>query len=184
MRLPVSFDHVPYFRNQFRGDLIIATGVIYYIPHTNVAAEKLEKKDRVPDRLHLAATFLGLEGLAQLGGFAVNQVLNVKERLSRPTINQPQLKTTGLWSDLVESPESQKQLESYVSALKQKAPTITNFEYSLPRPLRFAQDEIKNLRLGYVSLRFDTEFDSHDFSIGLRRKRLLRQALRQGGFLP
>lgn len=180
MRLPISFDHVPYFRNQFRGDLIITSGVIYYIPHTNVAAEKLEKKDRMPKKLSIAAAFLGLDGLAQLGGV----VLNVKERLSRSTINQPQLKTTGLWSELVESPQLQKHLDSYISALKQEPPSITNFEYSLPRPLRYAQGEIKNLRLGYVSLRFDTDYDSHDFRIGLRRKRLLRQALRQGGFLP
>ena len=47
MQLPISFDEVPYFKNQFRGDLIVTAGVIYYFPHTNVAKEKLEKENRV-----------------------------------------------------------------------------------------------------------------------------------------
>jgi hypothetical protein len=184
MRLPISFDHVPYFRNQFRGDLIITHGVIYYIPHTNVAAEKLEKKDRMPAELGIATEFLGPVGfLINLGSLALNKLLDVKEKLSRPTINQPQLKDAGFWNELVASPELQKQLDSYISTLKQQPSILTDFEYSLLKPLRFSQSKIKNLRIGFTSLRFDTEYDSHDFSIGLRRKQLLRQALQEGGLL-
>jgi hypothetical protein len=55
MRLPVSFDDVPYFRNQFRGDLIVTDGVIYYFPHTNVAEEKNRKKFGPADGIDMAA---------------------------------------------------------------------------------------------------------------------------------
>ena len=40
MAIPVSFDEVSYFNNQYRGDLIITQGVLYYFPHTRVVAAR------------------------------------------------------------------------------------------------------------------------------------------------
>ena len=40
MKLPVSFDEVSYFKNQYRGDLIITRGILYYFPHTRVRASR------------------------------------------------------------------------------------------------------------------------------------------------
>jgi hypothetical protein len=47
--------------------------------------------------------------------------------------------------------------------------------------MRFARADIKNLSMR-GGLRFDTEYDNHDFSIGFHRKKLLREALWEGGF--
>jgi hypothetical protein len=57
----------------------------------------------------------------------------------------------------------------------------SQFEYGLPRPMRFARGDIKNISMR-GGLRFDTECDNHVFAIGLRRKRRLRDALWEGGF--
>ena len=40
MKQATSFDDVSYFKNQFRGDLIITEGRLDYFQHTNVAAAK------------------------------------------------------------------------------------------------------------------------------------------------
>lgn len=40
MKLPISFDDIPYFNNEYRGDLIVTKGVLYYFPHTRVAASR------------------------------------------------------------------------------------------------------------------------------------------------
>ncbi|MDQ3713011.1 MAG: hypothetical protein M3388_12450 [Acidobacteriota bacterium] len=49
MKLPISFDEVSYFNNEYRGDLIITKGVLYYFPHTRVIharyADELGGKD-------------------------------------------------------------------------------------------------------------------------------------------
>ena len=36
MNLPISFEEVSYFNNEYRGDLIVTKGVLYYFPHTRV----------------------------------------------------------------------------------------------------------------------------------------------------
>jgi len=38
MRLPVSFDEAAYYSGEYRGDLIITRGIMYYFPHTRVSA--------------------------------------------------------------------------------------------------------------------------------------------------
>ena len=49
MKLPISFEEVAYYKNEFRGDLIVTKGVLYYFPHTRVKyqryADELGGKD-------------------------------------------------------------------------------------------------------------------------------------------
>lgn len=174
MRLPVSFDDVAYFRKEYRGDLIVTQGVIYYFPHTNVALEKARKN--VPGLEDFVAQFTGPPEIYKWA-------VSLWRALRRPTINRPRLKGGGLWADGASSREMQSLLDSYVASVRKEPSRLVAYEYTLPKPMRFPGPEIRNLRLGLGGLRFDTEFDSHDFTVGLRRRGLLREALRAGAFI-
>jgi hypothetical protein len=172
MSLPVTFDNVPYFGNEYRGDLVITHGVIYYFPHTNVSLEK--KKNAGYDAIPGFASHFGLLSLPFL-------LLGALIKELRSTINEPKLRKLGLWKDGESSQALQSRLDAHIAQVKQQPPQLTQFEYSLPKPMRFAHAEIKNLSTR-GGLRFDTEYDSHDFSIGFSRKKLLRESISEAGF--
>jgi hypothetical protein len=44
--LPVRITEVSYFDTAYRGDLIIARGVLYYLPWVNVALEEKQNRDK------------------------------------------------------------------------------------------------------------------------------------------
>jgi hypothetical protein len=187
MKLPVSFDDVPYFRNQFRGDLIVTGGVIYYFPHTNVEAEKRRKKFVPADGIDMAAPLLGaageLIGLFGLGRVVFDRTAGLRRRLRRPSVNRPRLREEGLWVAGASCAEARRRLDAYVSAEKKRPPQLTEYEYSLPKPMRFEAAGVSGVRVRLGALRFDTEFDSHDFIVGFRRQAMLLEALREGGFV-
>ena len=187
MSLPVSFDDVPYFRNQFRGDLIVTGGVIYYFPHTNVAEEKNRKKFTPADGLDMAAPVLGVVGevvgLFGIGRFVFDRTAGLRRRLRRPSINRPRLSEKGLWVAGDTCQGARERLDAYVAAEKKRPPQLTEYEYSLPKPMRFAAGDVAGVRVRLGGLRFDTEFDTHDFIVGLRRQAMLLEALREGGFV-
>ena len=187
MSLPVSFDDVPYFRNQFRGDLIVTGGVIYYFPHTNVQAEKARKKFGPADGIDMAAPLLGaageVVGLFGLGKFVFDKTAGLRRRLRRSSINRPRLREQGLWVAGAPCAELRERLDAYVAAEKKRPPVLTEYEYSLPKPMRFAAADVAGVRVRLGGLRFDTEFDTHDFIVGLRRQAMLLEALREGGFV-
>jgi hypothetical protein len=186
MSLPISFDDVPYFRNQFRGDLIVTGGVIYYFPHTNVAEEKNRKNFGPADGIDMAAPVLGavgeVIGLLGLGKAVFDRTSGPRRRLRRPTLNRPRLSEKGLWVAGDSCEEARERLDPYVAAEKKRPPQLTGYEYSLPKPMRFAAAQVAGLRVRLGVLRFDTEFDSHDFNVGLRRRAVLLEALREAGF--
>ncbi len=49
--MPVSFEEVSYFNNEYRGDLIVTKGVLYYFPHARVKyqrfAEEIGGRDKM-----------------------------------------------------------------------------------------------------------------------------------------
>ena len=167
MSLPMTFDDVSYFRNEYRGDLVITHGIIYYFPHTNVA---LESKNR------------GYRAIDQLGLIAIPfDLFAPLIRELRTTTNNPKLRKIGLWRDGESSQSLQTRLDAHIAELKKQPPQLVQYEYKLPRPMRFARADVKNISMR-GGLRFDTEYDNHDFSIGFHRKKLLREALWEGGF--
>ena len=167
MSLPVTFDDVTYFKNEYRGDLVITRGVIYYFPHTNVALERKQKG-------YGASHYHGLVAIP----FELLIAL-IKEL--RTTTNKPRLRKLGLWIDGESSQALQTRLDAHIAELKKQPPQLVRYEYSLPRPMRFTLTDIRNLSMR-GGLRFDTEYDNHDFFIGFHRKKLLREALWEGGF--
>jgi hypothetical protein len=181
MRLPVSFDDVAYFRKEYRGDLIITHGVIYYFPHTNLTLEKSRR--HAPDPVDGVTALMGAAGEVVVLSRALYRVARGLWRALRgPTINQPRLRSSGLWSVGASSEEMQERLDRYVEAQRKEPPRLVAYELTLPKPMRFPRGEIRDLRARLGGLTFDTEFDSHDFTVGLRRGGLLREALREGDF--
>jgi hypothetical protein len=63
MNHATAIDDVSYYRNQYRGDLIVTSGVLYCFPQTNVAAAKLEPKDRPTEQLGVVSHLFGLPGI-------------------------------------------------------------------------------------------------------------------------
>jgi hypothetical protein len=163
----MTFDDVSYFGSEYRGDLVITHGIIYYFPHINVALERKNRGYKATDHLGLIAIPFDL--LAAL----------IKEL--QTTTNKPKLRKIGLWRDGEASQDLQARLDAHIAELKKQPPQLVQYEYQLPKPMRFARADIKNLSMR-GGLRFDTEYDNHDFSIGFHRKKLLREALWEGGF--
>ena len=74
----------------------------------------------------------------------------------------------------------QETLDAYIEEVK--LDPLTFDEDSVPKPIRFAAEDIENVRLK-LKLRFDAKFDNHDFRVNPLRRSLLRRALQEGGFL-
>lgn len=181
MRLPVSFDDVWYFRREYRGDLVVTDGVLYYFPHTNSTLEKA--RQAAPDPVDGVTPFLGAAGEALGVGFGLYRVAaKLWRKLRPPTVNRPRLRQEGLWMVGASSRDMQALLDPYVEAARREPGRLVAYELTLPKPMRFAAGEVKGARLRLGVLKFETEFDRHDFTVGLRRAKLLRRALREGGF--
>jgi hypothetical protein len=181
MRLPLSFDDVWYFRREYRGDLVVTDGVLYYFPHTNAALEKARRHK--PDAADAVTAVLGPAGEVLDAGLGVYRAgARLWRRLRGPTVNRPRLMKEGLWAVGASSRDMQRRLDAHVEAARKEPAQQVAYEFGLPKPMRFAADEMRRVRLRLGALKFDTEFDQHDFTVGLRRAGALRRALRDGGF--
>ncbi len=186
MKLPVYFDEVSYFGNEYRGDLIVTKGVLYYFPHTRVAASR--HASEIGDKE--TADLIGVVGnlVPFLGAFpwihaAADKAVKIGKlvrRTIRPTVNSPRIRQRKLWSSRETSESLQEALDTYIE--KVKLDPLTFEEDSVPKPIRFAAEDMQNVRLN-LKLRFDAKFDNHDFRINPLRRSLLRNALKEGGFL-
>ena len=61
IKLPISFEEVSYFNNEYRGDLIVTKDVLYYFPHTRVNYARYSKEIGGEDAMvifELLGTFL------------------------------------------------------------------------------------------------------------------------------
>jgi hypothetical protein len=186
MQLPISFDEVSYFKNEFRGDLIVTKGVVYYFPHTRVIAarysDELGGKEGLVifDLLGNLAPFLGavpwLHRIADRG-IKFGKFL---KRTFRPTINSPRIKNLYLWNENQTNESLQKLLDEYIE--KVKSEPLRFDEDSVPKPIRFEAAEIKNLSFGF-KFKFDARYDTHDFRVNLLHRAKLRKALQEAGFV-
>ena len=186
MKLPISFEEVSYFKNEYRGDLIVTKGVLYYFPHTRVKyaryADELGGKDGMVifDLLgNLAPIFATVPWIRVAADKSV-KVGKFLKRTFRPTTNSPQIRKIHLWRGDNSNEILQKILEEYIEKVKKDS---LNFEEdSVPKPMRFAIDEIENVKFG-LKFKFDAKFDNHDFRVNLIHKGLFKKALIEAGFI-
>ena len=186
MKLPFSFEEVAYFNNEYRGDLIVTKGVLYYFPHTRVVANRFS--DEIGGReamqvFNILANFVPAFGMIPLIRATADKSVKVGkflQRTFRPTTNSPKIRTLRLWRGNETSENLQKDLDGYIEMLK-KAPL--QFERdSVPKPMRFAAAEMQNVSFG-LKFKFDAKFDNHDFRVNLIHRNIFKKVLHEGGFL-
>ena len=177
MALPVSFEDVSYFKRTYGGDLIITDGVIYYFPNTNLA-DQTNKNLSGWNRMTLYGGLLFLvDDLAIILGTAWRSQMGA-------TMNSPLIKEAGLWRDGDSSKALQDRLDAHLTELKEQIRRPEDYSTSLPPPMRFAREDISGLSLKFTgTLKFEAHFDNHDFFVNAKRKKLLRTALGEAGFL-
>src|SRR5215204_4014847 len=103
MKLPISFEEVSYFNNEYRGDLIVTKGVLYYFPHTRVnyarGADELGGKDAMAifDLLgNFAPAFAAVPWLRVAADKSMKVGKFLKRNL-RPSVNSPRIRKERLW---------------------------------------------------------------------------------------
>jgi hypothetical protein len=186
MKLPVSFEEVSYFNNEYRGDLIVTKGVLYYFPHTRVnyarRAEELGGKDAMAifELLGNFAPVLGTVPWIRVAADKSVKVGKFLKRKFRPTINSPKIRAADLWRGNETNEALRAVLDEHIEKIKSE--NLKFDEDSVPKPMRFSADEIENAKFG-LKFRFDAKYDNHDFKVNLMHRGLFKKALQEGGFL-
>jgi len=186
MNLPISFEEVSYFNNEYRGDLIVTKGVLYYFPHTRVRyarhADELGGKDAMAifDLLgNLSPLFATVPWLRVAADKSLKTGKFLK-RTFRPTTNSPQIRKQNLWRGNDSNETLQNILDEFI--LETKKESLQFDEDSVPKPMRFSVEEVENARFG-LKFKFDAKFDNHDFKANLIHRGLFKKALIEAGFL-
>lgn len=181
MLLPASFAEISYFDNEYRGDLVVTEGVLYYFPTELAAQGKIYLFGGLPDAIInvLASSLMLFFGGANLKDLA-DGVAKIWQFLRRSTrqISQPRIKKLGLWQENDTNQILQHKLDNYLHRLKA---TPSDFA-GLPKPMRFALADVKHATWGW-RFKFETEFDTHDFGVNVFYRKRLQAALKSGGFL-
>lgn len=186
MKLPISFEEVSYFNNEYRGDLVVTKGVLYYFPHTRVKyaryADEIggEEEMVIFDLLgNLSPIFATVAWLRVAADKSIKTGKFIK-RTFRPTTNAPNLRNMRLWRGNETSETLQKALDEFILQSKKDA---SKFEAdSVPKPMRFSSEEVQNAKFG-LKFKFDAKFDNHDFRVNLIHRSLFKKALQEAGFL-
>lgn len=186
INLPISFEEVSYFNNEYRGDLIVTKGVLYYFPHTRVKyarhADELGGKDAMVifDLLGNLSPFFATVPWLRIAADKSIKTGKFLKRTFRPTTNAPQIRKQNLWHGSETNENLQKVLDEFI--LQRKKDSLKFEEDSVPKPMRFSIDDVENARFG-LKFKFDAKFDNHDFKVNLIHRSLLKKALQEAGFL-
>jgi len=187
MRLPVSFDEAAYHNGEYRGDLIITRGIMYYFPHTRVSAShfstEIDGADTAEAIGFIGSFFVPIIAIAPHLHTAADKSVKLGKLVRRvflPTINSPRIRKANLWSGLELNEALQSKLDGYIEEVRK-----TKLEFaadSVPKPMRFLASEMANVRVKF-KLKFDAGYDNHDFRVSPFRLGKFKLALREGGFL-
>ena len=165
MSLPIKLKGVHYYRISgrytFAGDLFIARATLYFFPEVDLEKQRSDSTKYLPH--NYALLVLAIVYLAQ----------KFKSYASR----------NELWEEGITNERFQQKADAYISQLKTEY-GHKGFGESLPLPIRVAASEMANVKVGRSGrLSFDAQSDTHDFNIGLRRKKRLRDALWEAGLI-
>lgn len=163
MSLPVKFHNVQYYRISgrytFAGDLFIARGAIYFFPEVDLAERRRKSLEYVPHHF----------------GLVVLVIVYLVQKM-RSYASRHELLEEGMTDE-----QFQKRADAYIEALKEER-RDKGFSASLPLPTRVGAGELSGIKLSPTGrFSFSAQSDIHDFKIGLRRKKRLREALWEGG---
>ena len=158
--LPVLFSNVAYVvfgEKGYGGELIIAPNAIYFFPHTNLSPQAQEKEKIV---------WTGIRDLVR--------------DFWRSEFSAGQENTSAVagGGSVGNSPE--EKIELLMKYLKENRRDALLAD-SIPSLVKFSREGIQKLRAVWGSLRFDANFDDHEFRDF--QNRLLMRALKSGGYL-
>jgi len=164
MGLPVKFRNVHYYRIAgkyiFAGDLFITRGALYFFPEIDLDQQRNDVAAHLPHDIAILAV-AGVYLVQRLGGSYASRV--------------------EFWNETVGNEEFQTKAMEYIHKLKTQRASAA-FSETLPVPTRVIVSDISNMRLSWSgTLSFSAQSDTHDFNIGLRRKKSLRNALWEAG---
>jgi hypothetical protein len=80
-------------------------------------------------------------------------------------VNHSRLRGGDLWDVTDSSAALQSKLDTHIANLRLQKTSFMEFSSSLPKPQRFAYEDMKNIELSDGLLTFGTEFDHHDFKL-------------------
>ncbi len=186
MKLPISFEEVSYFNNEYRGDLIITKRVMYYFPHTRVTharySEEIGRKEGMVifDLLGNFAPIFGTVPWIRVAADKSVKAGKFLKRTFRPTTNSPRIRKTHLWRGNDTNEKLQIVLDEYIEKVRKER--LEFDDDSVPKPMRFSAGEIENARFG-LKFKFDAKCDNHDFRVNLIHRSLFKKALLESGFL-
>jgi hypothetical protein len=164
MGLPLKFRNVHYYRIAgkyiFAGDLFISRGALYFFPEVDLEQQRQEVTEILPHNFAILA--VAIIYLAQRFRGAYGSRVD-------------------FWKETLGDEEFQARAMKYISRLKTERAAAA-FSETLPVPMRVVVSEISNMRLSRGGiLSFSAQSDTHDFNIGLLRKKSLRNALWEAG---
>ena len=163
--MPTKFSNTHYYRIAgryiFGGDLFIVREAIYFFPEVDLSDQRNEAELYLPHELSLVASTL----------------VYLAQRMSLYTSGSDDLSKKGLSDE-----QFRKKADASIWELKGKR-MHKSFTDTLPVPTRISVDEISGMRLSVMGrLSFSAQSDHHDFNVGLRRRRRLRDALWEMGW--
>lgn len=163
--LPVKFNNVHYYRVAgkyvYAGDLFIARNNLYFFPEVDMDRQREEITHYLPHELGILVT-VGLYISQRVGGYA-----------SR----------TEFWNKGMSDERFRQQAAIYIERMRgERRLRHHQFGTLLPLPLHVRTEEISGLSFTSLGrLSFSAQSDTHDFNIGVVRKKRLRNALWEAG---
>jgi len=160
--LPIKVRNVYYYRIAgqyiFAGDLYISRRKLYFFPEVDLEEQRAKASN-------------GWRGQFGLIG---HLVIYVEQYFGSYKSN------TRFWTEGMGVDQFEFQAALLVEQLKSAK---MHDKTLLPAPTVIVPNEVSNLKLGGSGvLSFAAQSDTHDFNIGPRRKRLVRDALGEAGF--
>ena len=162
MPLPIRLSNVYYYRIAgryiFAGDLFIAHRTIYFFPEVDLAEQRE----------------LGFKYVPHEFALIVWAVMYLAQNLNT------YVRRKDIWRDGISDSQFKNEAEAYIAQLNMERQS-KGFAESLPLPIRITTAEISNIQLSSTGrLSFFAQSDNHDFNVGWRRRKRLRDALWEG----
>lgn len=162
--LPARFGNVHYYRIAgkyiFAGDLFITRGTLYFFPEIDLDEQRHAATKHVSNEIALVV--LAVVYLAQ-------------------TVSGAYSSRIDFWAEGISDEQFQEKAKTYIDRLRLERAQAA-FSKTLPVPTRVGANEISNMKLSSTGkLSFSAQSDTHDFNIGLFKKRRLRNALWEAG---
>jgi hypothetical protein len=158
--MPTKFSNVHYYRIArryiFSGDLVVVRGAIYFFPKADLSDQRTEVAEGFPHDLG-AVISVGVYLAQKVSLFASGT-----DDLSRKGVSDEQFR---------------QEADARIMKLKGERQD-KSFSETLPLPTRISADEIADMRLSLMGrFSLSAQSDNHDFNVGLKRRRRLRDAL-------